>query len=83
MTTKSRHEGASLDSMFEELRELQEVREIALWKTPAAKRKSARRDAEVARDAKAGVGIPLAEAFSWLNNRIDGVQRAKPKARKL
>jgi hypothetical protein len=48
--------------------------------TPA---ENARRDAEVERDIRAGIGIPLDEAFDWLHDRVDGVERPKPKARKL
>jgi hypothetical protein len=44
---------------------------------------NARRDAEAERDLKAGVGIPLDEAFAWLHDQVDGVKRPKPKARKL
>lgn len=36
MTKKNRHEGGSLDSMFEKLGELEEVQEIALRKMLAA-----------------------------------------------
>ncbi|WP_395020328.1 hypothetical protein [Dongia sp.] len=42
-----------------------------------------RRDAEAKRDAKAGIGIPLDEAFAWLHDKVDGIERPKPKARKL
>jgi hypothetical protein len=48
--------------------------------TPA---ENARRDRDAEHDAKAGIGIPLDEAFAWLHDRVDGVKRPKPKARKL
>ncbi|WP_459857171.1 hypothetical protein [Dongia sp. agr-C8] len=82
MTKKNRHEGASLDSMFEELGELQEVQEAVRRKTLVGEQESRRQDAEAQRDTKAGIGIPLDEAFAWLHDRIDGIECPKPKARK-
>jgi hypothetical protein len=50
---------------------------------PLTPTENARRDAEAERDAKAGIGIPLDEAFAWLHDRVDGVEGPKPRARKL
>jgi len=83
MAKKNRHEGSSLDSMFAKLGELQDVQEIAFRKMPPLSRaEKARRNAEAERDVRAGVGIPLDEAFAWLHDQVDGVRRPKPKARK-
>lgn len=44
---------------------------------------NAKRDAEAGRDFEADVGIPDEETFAWLHDRIDGVNVAPPKARKI
>ena len=41
---------------------------------------NARLDAEAGAEFAAGVGIPLKEAFAWLHDLIDGIERPMPRA---
>ena len=44
---------------------------------------NARLDAEADAEFAAGVGIPMKEAFAWLHDLVDGIERPMPRARRL